>query len=150
VGAAEYFQTPLMARLARFANIVPVDADANLVSAMKAAAAGLRLGKILILFPEGERTIDGSIKPFRKGAAILASHLELPIVPVGLSGLFALWPRGRRIDWRLLRPWRRPVVSIGFGAPLRVTTTDYDQASRVLQDRVMTAAGSQDPDSRKR
>ena len=43
VGASEYFESPLMRRLARAANIVPVDPDANLVTAMQAAAAGLRL-----------------------------------------------------------------------------------------------------------
>ncbi len=57
--------------LARAINIVPVDPDANLVSAMRAGAAGLRLKKVLMLFPEGERSIDGELKKFRKGAAIL-------------------------------------------------------------------------------
>jgi long-chain acyl-CoA synthetase len=133
VGAAEYFQTPLRRRLARTANIVPVDADAHLVSAMQAAAVGLRLGKVLILFPEGERSIDGTVRPFRKGAAILASTLRVPIVPVGISGLHALWPRGRSIQWRRLRPWRRPRVTIAFGSLLRPTGTDYAEATVQLQ-----------------
>jgi long-chain acyl-CoA synthetase len=140
VGAAEYFQTPLMRWLARLANIVPVDADANLVSAMTAAAAGLRLGKVLILFPEGERTIDGTLKPFRRGAAILASHMTAPIVPVGLSGLYDLWPRGRRPAWGRLRPWRRPTVVVAFGAPMPAGSDEHE-TSELLQHQVAALIG---------
>ena len=57
VGAAEYFETPLMRWLARQIKLFPVDPDANLVSAMKASAFGLHHGKILMLFP-GRRAID--------------------------------------------------------------------------------------------
>src|SRR5262249_5835744 len=80
VGAAEYFVKPLPAWIARVINIVPVDPDANLVNAMQAAATGLRLGKVLVLFPEGERSIDGEIKPFKRGAAILSGRMNVPIV----------------------------------------------------------------------
>ena len=81
----------MMKRVARFTNVIPVDADSNLETAMKAGAAGLRLGKVLLLFPEGERSIDGELKPFRKGASILSAHLNAPIVPVAMDGLFELW-----------------------------------------------------------
>ena len=53
-------------------NVVPVDPDTNLVRAMQAGAFGLRHGKILVLFPEGERSPDGTPRTFKKGAAILS------------------------------------------------------------------------------
>jgi long-chain acyl-CoA synthetase len=140
VGAAEYFQSPLTKWIGRTANIVPVDADANLVTAMRAAAAGLSLGKVLLLFPEGERSIDGRIKPFRKGAAILAAHLRVPIVPVSVSGLHALWPRGLSLQWRLMRPWQRPTVTIRFGTPL-TAGPDYDATTALLQQQVTDLVG---------
>ena len=90
VGASEYFATPLTARLARFARVIPVDPDSSLVPAMQAGGFGLRHGKVLVLFPEGERSIDGTVKPFKKGAAILSHHLAAPIVPVALDGLYHL------------------------------------------------------------
>jgi len=111
VGASEYFETPLMRWLARKGNIVPVDPDANLLRAMQAGAFGLRHGKVLILFPEGERTIDGRVKKFKKGAAILSTHLAVPIAPVAMDGLFEMWPRGRSFQG-LNR------VQMMFGPPL--------------------------------
>jgi long-chain acyl-CoA synthetase len=60
---------------------------------MQAGAYGLRHGKILVLYPEGERSIDGVPKSFKKGAAILAHHLNVPIVPVAQDGFFEAWPR---------------------------------------------------------
>jgi long-chain acyl-CoA synthetase len=136
VGAAEYFQTPLMRSLARLANIVPVDPDAHLLAAMRAAATGLRLGKVLMLFPEGERSIDGTLRPFRKGAAILSSHLGAPIVPVALDGLYALWPRGRAVNWRRLTPWHRAQIRMTVCEPMRVGVGDEVKATQTLQETV--------------
>jgi long-chain acyl-CoA synthetase len=132
VGAAEYFTTRFSAWFARTANVVPVDPDANLVTAMQAGAAGLRLGRVLILFPEGERSIDGTLKPFRKGAAILSTHLRAPIVPVALEGLYELWPRGRRFNWAGLLPWRATRASVTFGEPL-APAADYQTGTDAVR-----------------
>jgi len=118
VGASEYFATPLMRWFARKINLVPVDPDTNLLRAMQAGAFGLRHGKVLILFPEGERSIDGSVKTFKKGASILSLHLRAPIVPVALEGMFEVWPRGRGPRWRCWLPGGPARVSLRFGAPL--------------------------------
>jgi long-chain acyl-CoA synthetase len=136
VGAAEYYQTRPSRWLARLANIVPVDPDANLVGAMQVSAAGLRSGHVLVLFPEGERTIDGEVKTFRKGAAILASHLHVPIVPVALDGPYAIWPRSRPLDWRRLIPGRTPCVSLSFDPPFKARPGAYAEDTAALQDRV--------------
>ena len=66
--------------------MVVVDPDANLVPAMRAGAYGLRHGRSLILYPEGERSIDGTPRTFKKGAAILSIHLQVPIVPIAIEG----------------------------------------------------------------
>lgn len=136
VGAAEYYQTPLMRWFARVTNIIPVDADANLERAMKAGAAGLRLGKVLMLFPEGERSIDGELKTFKKGAAILSAHCQAPIVPVAMDGLFQLWPRSRPLQWRGLLPWRATPVRLQYGSPLTVTPGRYAEGTQALRDAV--------------
>jgi long-chain acyl-CoA synthetase len=137
VAAAEYFETPFMRGAARMFNIVPIDPDANLVTAMQAGASGLRLGKALMLFPEGERTIDGDVKKFRKGAAILSAHLDAPIVPIAVDGLFDLWPRGRPSNWAGLLPWRARPVTLVFGPPIRVRAGEYTEGTAQLRAAVV-------------
>jgi long-chain acyl-CoA synthetase len=95
VGTSEIFGNGILRALARSLKLIPVDPDANLVPAMRAGAYGLRHGKVLILYPEGERSIDGAPKVFKKGAAILATHLKVPIYPVAMDGFFEAWPRGK-------------------------------------------------------
>ena len=121
VGAVEYFETPLMSWVARKLHCVPVDPDSNLVPAMKAGAFGLAHDKVLILFPEGERSIDGTVKRFKKGAPILSRHLGVPVVPVAIGGAYDVWPRGRSFNWRGLLPWSRSHVRIQFGDPIQFT-----------------------------
>ena len=98
VGDSEKFGSGPARTMARFLRLIPVDPDANLVPAMQAGAYGLRHGKILVLYPEGERSIDGVPKSFKKGAAILAHHLNVPIVPVAQDGFFEAWPRDRNFQ----------------------------------------------------
>jgi long-chain acyl-CoA synthetase len=118
VGASEYFATPFTAKMAGLMKVVPVDPDANLVRAMQAGALGLRSDRILMLFPEGERSPDGAPRKFKKGAAILAHHLGVPIVPVALEGLETVWPRGAGPRWRQLLPWSATRTAIEFGEPI--------------------------------
>jgi long-chain acyl-CoA synthetase len=137
VGAVEYFETPFTRWVARTAKLVPVDPDSKLVPAMQAGAFGLTHGKILLLFPEGERSIDGTVKKFKKGAPVLAQQLGVPIVPVAVKGTYELWPRNRGINWRLLMPWQRQRVTIEFGEPVALPRhANYDDSATRLRSRV--------------
>ena len=95
VGTSEIFGKGFMRRLARSIKVIVVDPDANLIPAMRAGAFGLRHGGVLVLYPEGERSIDGTPKIFKKGAAILSIHLQVPIVPVAIDGFYDVWPRNQ-------------------------------------------------------
>jgi 1-acyl-sn-glycerol-3-phosphate acyltransferase len=95
VGTSEIFGAGPLLWLARKTRIFPVDPDRFLVPAMRIGAEGLRRGLVLVLYPEGERSIDGAPKRFKKGAAILATHLRVPIYPVAMNGFFEAWPRGK-------------------------------------------------------
>ncbi len=108
VGASEFFQSRLMGWIARMLHVVPVNPDTQLMKAMKAGAIGLKRGRILNIYPEGERAYDGKLHEFKKGAAILATELDLPILPVAIDGLHKVW--GRRT--MRIRPAR---VKISFG-----------------------------------
>ncbi|MBV9342270.1 MAG: AMP-binding protein [Acidobacteria bacterium] len=111
VGTSEIFGAGTMTRVARLLRVVVVDPDTNLIPAMKAGALGLRQGMSLLLYPEGERSIDGTPKTFKKGAAILSVHLQVPIVPVAIEGFYEAWPRGK--------PFQRfAPLKIKIGEPL--------------------------------
>jgi long-chain acyl-CoA synthetase len=136
VGTSEIFGSGLMRRIARFLRVIVVDPDANLIPAMRAGAYGLRRGRVLMLFPEGERSIDGHPKVFKKGAAILSSHLRVPIVPVAIEGAFEVWPRGKNFFQQFHR------VRVAFGepllpAPLAPTEQAYEQLTAELRNRVL-------------
>jgi long-chain acyl-CoA synthetase len=98
VGASIFFSGRIMSFISRLLRVVPIDQDTQLLKAMKAGALGLKQGMILNIYPEGERAFDGKLHEFKKGAAILATELNLPIVPVALDGLQNVWARR---SWRI-------------------------------------------------
>ena len=135
VGTSEIFGAGIARKIAYTLNLVPVDPDANLVPAMKAGSFGLRNNKVLILFPEGERSIDGTPKKFKKGAAILSSNLNVPIVPVALAGFHDAWPRGKGFQ-------KFAKLKVVFGEPIYPgehpkSEAAYDSLTTELRNRVV-------------
>jgi 1-acyl-sn-glycerol-3-phosphate acyltransferase len=125
-----------MRRLARILRVVVVDPDANLMPAMRAGAYGLRRGLSLILYPEGERSIDGAPKTFKKGAAILSIHLQVPIVPIAIDGFHDSWPRGK--SFQKFAP-----LKLKIGKPLlpppesKASEDAYAKLTTELKERVL-------------
>ncbi len=137
VGTSEIFGEGWWRRLAHSLKLIPVDPDTNLVPAMQAAAYGLRHGKVLVLYPEGERSIDGTPKTFKKGAAILSLYLRAPIYPVALDGFFEAWPRGRKFQ-KFTRT-RMMVGNALVPPPLGSNPEQqYEELNRQLRMRVVT------------
>ncbi len=75
-------------------------------------------GWSVLIFPEGVRSTSGDIKPFRGGIGMIASRLEVPVVPVRLDGADRVLPTGSSF----IRPGP---VRVAFGAPLRLHGEDY-------------------------
>jgi long-chain acyl-CoA synthetase len=136
VGTSEIFGAGFMLRLARSLRVVVVDPDANLIPAMRAGAFGLRQGRALILYPEGERSIDGIPKTFKKGAAILSIHVQVPIVPMAIEGFYEVWPRNK--PFQGFKP-----LKIVFGDPIlpppesEASEAAYGELTTELKNRVV-------------
>jgi long-chain acyl-CoA synthetase len=96
LGTSEIFGQGFMRHLARWARVIVLDPDANLVPALRAGAFGLKHGRVLMLYPEGERSNTGELTVFRKGAAILSVQTQAPIVPIAINGFYEAWPRHRK------------------------------------------------------
>lgn len=92
---------------------------------LERAAELLGAGWNVLLFPEGTRSLDGRIGPFKSGAARLLLATGVPVVPIGLVGTGDVLPK------RALVPRRGPVV-VRFGAPSRPPST--------VSPRLLTAA----------
>lgn len=111
LGFTPFFSGGIKDVIARTARIVPMDPDTNLGRAMRVSAIGLKEKQNLIIFPEGALSCDGDLQVFKKGAAILARELHVPIVPVAIQGSFEAWSKVRE-GVRFLP------VSVTFGEPL--------------------------------
>jgi long-chain acyl-CoA synthetase len=136
VGTSDIFGKGFMRKLARSIKVVVLDPDANLVPAMRAGAFGLRQGLALVLYPEGERSIDGTPRIFKKGAAILSIHLQVPIVPVSIEGFYDAWPRNQ--PFRGFAP-----LKVVFGDPIspppesEASEAAYEQLTADLKARIV-------------
>lgn len=97
MGFEWFFRHPILAWWGRAVRVIPVDMGNFLLRALQASALVLRSGKILCIFPEGERSVDGKVRPFYKGAGILARELGVPILPAYIAGSFEAWPRGQAL-----------------------------------------------------
>lgn len=98
---------------------VPVEREGNTAPAIKRIKECLDTGYMVILFPEGSRSRDGNMLPFKNGAAMLAIDTEKPIIPVQIKGAFEIFPRHRKYPaiWDL-QNYRRFKLKICFGKPI--------------------------------
>src|SRR5262249_56156359 len=85
--------------------------SAEAVGWLRAAAGGVRWGIWRQGYPEGTRSRDGEIKPFKKGPFVLALQAGVPIVPIAIEGSMRCMPAH-------LRPFRPGVVRMAIGAPI--------------------------------
>jgi 1-acyl-sn-glycerol-3-phosphate acyltransferase len=92
----------------------PIDRDGTGLSGLRETLKRLRHGDAVVIFPEGTRSRDGEVAPLKAGFAALAKRSRVPLVPVGIEGAFAAWPRRR------LFPLPAPVVIV-FGPPLEAS-----------------------------
>ncbi len=111
LGYSGYFKHPLVGWALKGARLIAIDPTINLTDAMQASGLVLRNNKALCIFPEGERSIDGRIKTFKKGVGILIKETGATVIPCYIQGSFEAWPRGKDI------PLPRPIKII-FGKPV--------------------------------
>jgi 1-acyl-sn-glycerol-3-phosphate acyltransferase len=68
---------------------------------MRAAISELQSGRCVLIYPEGTRTPDGTVKLFKSGVALLLKRADAMVIPIGIDGAFDAWPRNRsRPRWR--------------------------------------------------
>ena len=93
----ELFRVPVLGTGMRLAELVPVDRGDHeaAIESVRAAIKVLRKGLHMVIFPEGTRSEDGRLLPFKKGPFHLAMDSGVPVVPVTLLGTYQSWPKTR-------------------------------------------------------
>ena len=94
------------------------------------AGEAIDRGFNVLFFPEGRTTRDGKLSPFMSGIGLLASDLNVPVVPIRISGLWEVYQKHRYLS-------RPGTVSVTFGEPVEYPKgTDPAEITRDLEQRV--------------
>ncbi len=115
---AELFKIPIFGRAMRGAGYVKIDRF-NRKSAFKSidqVAAKMKNGVSVMIFPEGTRSEDGNLKPFKKGGFVMAVDSGVSIVPVILGGTRSIMAKG---SWRIIPgnvtlSIQKPIATTGY------------------------------------
>jgi 1-acyl-sn-glycerol-3-phosphate acyltransferase len=101
VAKRELFDIPIFGWYMRIGGHIEVDRQhhAQAVTSLKAAGRTIRAGTSLIVFPEGTRSKDGHIHPFKKGPFVVAMEAGVPVVPVAISGAGRITPKKQIAVW---------------------------------------------------
>lgn len=113
IARAGLFRNRLFGWLIGTLNSIPITEQGGDTAAMKEALRRLADGKAVLLFPEGSRTHDGAMTPFKRGVAVLVKRAMCPVLPAAIEGAYDAWPRGRAAP-RLLG-YR---VAVRYGDPI--------------------------------
>ena len=109
---ATLFDNPKFAWLIRSLGAIPVRQGAGDKAAIKACIDALKAGQMLLVFPEGARTLDGDVHEFAPGTMLLIKRARPMVVPVAVEGVFDVWRRGQSL------PHPTGITYAQFGEPI--------------------------------
>ena len=125
----EHVKRPVVKSLAKRNNIILME-KRNLKNSILKLSEVLKLGKNVVIFPEGSRSYDGEMVPFKKTFAILSKELNVPVVPVCIRGAYDVLPRGSK--------WIKPKkIEVEYLPPVMPENGDtYDSISDKVRDSI--------------
>jgi 1-acyl-sn-glycerol-3-phosphate acyltransferase len=122
---AELFKNPVLGFLLRGVDSFPVRRGEADRGAFKTTLTMLEEGRVVCIFPEGTRSLDGTLKEAEPGAALFAMKVGCPIVPVFVTGTDKMLGRGGR--------FHRARVTVAFGPPFTLPRgTDRTEGGRQM------------------
>jgi 1-acyl-sn-glycerol-3-phosphate acyltransferase len=133
----ELFKLPFLGWVMTMAGFIPIDRGnrSRALGSMQDAASLVRNGRCLAVFPEGTRSQNGSLLPFKKGGFAIAAEAGVPVVPFAIQGGVEIVPKG---TWRVAGGAYR----IRMGTPLepgmdaeRLRMASYEAVAKLLAGR---------------
>jgi 1-acyl-sn-glycerol-3-phosphate acyltransferase len=120
---------PVLGWSLRFAGHVAIDRRHPFSArrTLETAVLRLREGASLAVFPEGTRSPDSHVRPFKRGSFVLAIEAGVPVVPVSLDGVKSVVPRG-------ISTLRSGVVRMTIHAPIETNTQTVGRASALAEE----------------
>lgn len=124
---SELFRIPILSKAMRLAKFVPVDREDKEAAAASVdeAVQILKKGFSFAVYPEGTRSPDGRLRPFKKGTFVMAIEAGAPIVPVSISGAQHLMRKG---EWTM-RPGE---VVVRFGPAVDASQYTMERRAELL------------------
>ena len=116
MGKKELFKIPILSWIFKQLGGFPVDRGKGDLIAIKTAVEILKSNNVMTMFPEGTRSKTGELGEFKKGAVLIASRANVPIVPVKISGNYKLFSR----------------MTLTIGKPIYITKENRNTATEEL------------------
>ena len=143
---AEFSRVPLLGRIFRMAGCIPIERGMQELAfqAVDESVQALQAGVSVLAAPEGTRSKDGSLAPFKKGVFVMAIRAQVPVVPVAIHDARQTLPRGA---WRI----RPGTITLTVGEAVETTGLTYDDRHRLIDDvrgqiaALLTARSTREP-----
>ena len=134
IAKKELFAIPIFGAGMRAVDFIPIDRShgREAMKSLLEAAERIAKGSSVILFPEGTRSPDGHLQPFKTGAVMLALKAGVEVVPIGFNGTHQVLPKGRLLS-------RGGEVVLRIGVPMSISNfkaKDKQELAVLLQQRV--------------
>jgi len=134
IAKKELFRIPLFGRAMRKVGFISIDRShgRKALKSLNLAAKRIANGASVLIFPEGTRSADGRLQPFKSGAILLAIRSGVPVVPIGFNGACKVLPKGA-----LLPRGGEIVLRVGKPIPTSsYTARDKQALAEILHQRV--------------
>lgn len=137
LGRQDLFGPPVFKWICRTLGWIPIRLNRLDRAGFGKAAALIQEGKPVAIYPEGSRTLDGTLQPGKPGIGVIVEETGCPVVPVYIDGAYEVLPAGR--SWPRFRR-----VQVTFGKPIDFTADRrqlegkafYRHVSRTVMERI--------------